>query len=89
VLALLGVGYALFGDWAWGPGGEARQHATFLVALVALNAALWSTVEWLFGPPEPSLLGSFLRLFAGFLVLALAGWLAYFGGLSRLTSLAG
>ena len=84
---LLGVGYGLFGDWEWTPGGEARQHATFIVLLVALNVVFWSLRGWVFGRPASSTTGAFLRLFAGLLLLATAGWLAYFGGLAHLRSL--
>ena len=87
VVFLLGVGYALFGNWEWTPGGEARQHATFLVALVALNVVFWSLPGWAFGRPASSPTGAFLRLFAAFLLLATAGWLAYLGGLAHLRSL--
>lgn len=84
---LFGVGYALFGNWEWAPGGEARQHATFLVLVVALNVVFWSSVDALVGTPPSSPVPSFLRLFAGLCLLALAGWLAYFGGLAHLRSL--
>jgi hypothetical protein len=87
VLVLGGVVGALFGNGEWGPGGEARQHATFVVSLVVLNAGFWSLREWTFGSPTPSATAAFLRLFAGLCLLATAGWLAYFGGLARLWTL--
>jgi hypothetical protein len=87
VLVLGGVVGALFGNGEWGPGGEARQHATFVVSLVALNAGFWSLRDWALGSPEPSATAAFLRLFAGFCLLAAAGWLAYFGGFARLRAL--
>lgn len=87
VLVLGGVAHALFGSGEWGPGGEAREHATFVVALVGLNVGFWSLRDSLLGSPTPSVTASFLRLFAGLLLLATAGWLAYFGGLARLRSL--
>lgn len=87
VAVLLAVGYALFGDWEWAPDGEARQHATFLVLLVGLNVALRALVDSLVGTPPASPVTAFLRLFVGLCLLALAGWLAYFDGLSRLRSL--
>jgi hypothetical protein len=87
VLVLGGTVWALFGNGEWGPGGEARQHATFVLALVGLNVASWSLWDWVLGPPAPSPTAAFLRLLAGLCLLALAGWLAYFGGLARLRGL--
>ncbi|MFC7229159.1 hypothetical protein N0B31_17295 [Salinirubellus salinus] len=87
VLVLGGVVGALFGNGQWGPGGEARQHATFVVSLVLLNVGFWSLRDWTLGSPTPSPTAAFLRLFAGLCLLATAGWLAYFGGLARLRAL--
>jgi len=87
VLVLGGTVWTLFGNGEWGPGGEARQHATFVVALVGLNVGFWSLRDWVLGSPTPSPTAAFLRLFAGLCLLALAGWLAYFGGLARLRGL--
>jgi hypothetical protein len=76
VFVLHGVGYAPFGDWDWGPGGEARQHAVFFALLLGLNAALWSLPD-VFSPREPTAGTSFLTVLGGVGVLALAGRLAY------------
>lgn len=84
LLGLLGALYLLFGNGDWSSGGEARQHATFLVLLVGLQALLHTGLRTLSGTDGPSGPAAFAAGFAG---IAAAGWLAYLGGLDRLVSL--
>jgi hypothetical protein len=86
VLGLLGVLYLLFGNWDWSPGGEARQHATFLVLFVGLQAIGVAALRTSLGSDAAS---GIPFLVAGFVGLAVAGWLAYLDGFERLTSLTG
>ena len=83
VLGLLGVVYTLFGDRDWSRGGEARQHAVFLVLLVGLQAVGVAALRTVLGPDAGHGV-AFMTL--GFAALAVAGWLAYLGGFERLTS---
>lgn len=89
VILLAGVLVALFGNGEWGPGGEARQHATFIVTLVGLNALFWTAWAELPEGITPTPAEPFFGLLAGICLLAIAGWLAYLGGLRRLGSLTG
>jgi hypothetical protein len=84
LLGLLGALYVLFGNGDWSTGGEARQHATFLVLLVGVQALVHTGLRTLAGGDGPSGLAAFGVGVAG---IALAGWLAYLGGVDRLTSL--
>jgi hypothetical protein len=85
VVGLVGASHLLFGSWDWSAGGETRQHATFLALFVGLQAGGHATLRSL-GGAVPANGAPFLVL--GVVGLALAGWLAYLGGLGRLTSLA-
>ena len=85
LLCLLGALYVLFGSGDWSAGGEARQHATFLVLLVGLQALFHTGLRTLSGTDGPSGAAAFAAGFAG---IAVAGWLAYLGGLGRVGSLA-
>jgi hypothetical protein len=86
VLGLLGVLYLLFGNWDWSPGGEARQHAAFLVLFVGLQAIGVTALRSFLRPDAAS---GIPFLAAAFVGLAVAGWLAYLGGFERLISLTG
>jgi len=85
LVGLVGASHLLLGSWDWSAGGETRQHATFVVLFVGLQAGGHATLRSL-GGTAPASGVPFLVL--GVVGLALAGWLAYLGGLGRLTSLA-
>ncbi|WP_255197947.1 hypothetical protein [Halorarius litoreus] len=79
LLPLLGL-YLLFGTWDWSPGGEARQHATFLVCQFSLLALVGGVG---YGLLSPDGVGRWLVLLAGLFATPVAGWLAYFDGIGR------
>jgi hypothetical protein len=85
VLAMVGLLYALFGIWDWGPGGEARRHAVFVVTFVGLTALSFRGLRLALGAPTAGDGPLFLPVLVA--TLAVAGWLAYLGGLGRLAAL--
>ncbi|WP_255152405.1 hypothetical protein [Halorarius halobius] len=80
VLAPLVGLYLLFGAWDWRPGGETRQHATFLAG----QLGLWLLVGGVGLVVPASGVGRWLLLLAALFATPLAGWLAYLGGVGRL-----
>lgn len=80
LLPLAGL-YLLFGNWDWGPGGEARQHAVFLACQLSLFALVGAVG---YAVLSPDATGRWVVLLGGLFVTPVAGWLAYFDGLGRL-----